>query len=220
MEWKLPDLSEASFRDYVTFTATTAVYPGAGLGSVRAKRYARFGLINEVGEVLGKVKKLMRGDTKFDLEAASGLVVPELGDVMWYVARMITEHGIDPGDVMSYLGEYEERVKGSDYNEATPSSHPNKDLVALPLPEAIVSLDDLAQAVTEIYNCCTAVTYNLDRFADQDDLAIALGITTFAVCWIAEHLDPYSASAMLDLNVTKLKSRKRRGVIKGDGDKR
>jgi NTP pyrophosphatase (non-canonical NTP hydrolase) len=61
--------------------------------------YPTLGLVNEAGEVAGKVKKIFRdkdgmvSDT--DREALKG----ELGDVLWYLAQICTELNLSLADV-------------------------------------------------------------------------------------------------------------------------
>ncbi len=67
--------------EYEEFTRTTAVYPKED-----ALSYLLFGLCEEVGELHGKVKRLIRDD-KFDAE---GFIL-ELGDILWYLTRLADE---------------------------------------------------------------------------------------------------------------------------------
>ena len=75
--------------------AATATYPGAGDNLV----YPTLGLAGEAGEVAEKVKKMLRDDggvmTGERLEALAG----ELGDVLWYVAQVATEAGLDLDEI-------------------------------------------------------------------------------------------------------------------------
>ena len=66
------------FETYKIWTRSTAVYP-----KDREEEYLLIGLANEVGEVLGKYKKQVRGDGSKYKE-----IREELGDVMWYMARI------------------------------------------------------------------------------------------------------------------------------------
>jgi NTP pyrophosphatase (non-canonical NTP hydrolase) len=66
------------WETYREWTRTTAVYP-----KDREEEYLMIGLANEVGEVLGKYKKQVRGDGDKYKEIRA-----ELGDVCWYLARL------------------------------------------------------------------------------------------------------------------------------------
>ena len=66
------------WETYREWTRTTAQYP-----EDKEEEYLLIGLANEVGEVLGKYKKQIRGDGDKYKEIRA-----ELGDVMWYLARI------------------------------------------------------------------------------------------------------------------------------------
>ena len=79
-EWERTKLAwEAT---YMEFTRRTAQYP-----KEVEMEYLMLGLANEVGEVLGKYKKYLRGDVMVQQDFETKLV-DELGDVMWYFVRI------------------------------------------------------------------------------------------------------------------------------------
>ena len=88
------------FETYKEWTRETAVYP-VGRVTVHGKKidleeqYLIMGLANEVGEFLGKCKKQMRGDgvTMEDK-------VAELGDIFWYLARLLDSYDITHQEVL------------------------------------------------------------------------------------------------------------------------
>lgn len=53
--------------------------------------YPTMGLVNEAGEVAGKVKKIFRDREGQVSEADRQALKDELGDVMWYLAQICTE---------------------------------------------------------------------------------------------------------------------------------
>lgn len=73
-----------NFDDYQEQIAQFAIYPEAGTGSKLELSYLALGLGGETGEVLEKVKKLIRGDGVFE----PAEVAKELGDVLWYLSRL------------------------------------------------------------------------------------------------------------------------------------
>lgn len=78
------------FTEYQTWTERTAVYPpGSNL------YYPVLGLAGEVGEVCEMTKKTMRDDHPMNTEDLE----LELGDVLWYLARVATEYGLDLGSI-------------------------------------------------------------------------------------------------------------------------
>lgn len=84
-------------NQYQQFTETTAIYPPA-----RALDYLINGLTSEAGEVAGKYKKIIRDKNGIiDAEAALSFA-GELGDVLWYVARISDEIGWDLQDVFMH----------------------------------------------------------------------------------------------------------------------
>ncbi len=86
------------FDEFQDATVSTAVYPQAGSGSVLALSYVGLGL-GEAGEVQGKLKKVIRDDAGVLSPAVRDAIAAELGDVLWYVARLATELGVSLDDV-------------------------------------------------------------------------------------------------------------------------
>ena len=76
-----------NFTDYQTKARKTAKYPVIGHGVI----YPTLGLVNEAGEVAGKIKKVFRDkDGQISDETREALKA-ELGDVLWYLAQIATE---------------------------------------------------------------------------------------------------------------------------------
>ncbi|MCZ2127946.1 MAG: nucleoside triphosphate pyrophosphohydrolase family protein [Anaerolineales bacterium] len=81
--------------DYQKKSRATAKYPVIGHGVI----YPTLGLVNEAGEVAGKIKKIFRDkDGQISDEAREALKA-ELGDVLWYVAQTATELGLSLEDI-------------------------------------------------------------------------------------------------------------------------
>ena len=83
------------FDEYQRRAAETAIYPSFGHRII----YPSLGLASEAGEVAGKIKKEIRdGDGAF-----AGYIIDEigdeLGDVLWYLARIASELGLSLGDI-------------------------------------------------------------------------------------------------------------------------
>ena len=78
------------FSEYQTWSKQTAVYPSDNVRDIYA--YLTLGLAGEAGEVADKMKKFLRGDDgdKFSEERREA-IKKELGDVLWYIARLSDE---------------------------------------------------------------------------------------------------------------------------------
>lgn len=80
---------------YQIQTRETAIYPGQGFvpNDITALNYLSLGLCSESGEIASKVKKIIRDKqskvTDKDLEDLK----KEVGDVVWYCARLLDEMG-------------------------------------------------------------------------------------------------------------------------------
>ncbi len=82
------------FNAYQNAARKTALYADA-----YRVTYPALGLASEAGEVAGKVKKVLRdrgGDFGEDQIAA---IRDELGDVLWYVATLAADLGIDMDEI-------------------------------------------------------------------------------------------------------------------------
>ena len=84
-----------TLSDFQRRSRATAVYPGAGDNLL----YPTLGLCGEAGEVAEKVKKMVRDDGGELTAARRDALAGELGDVLWYLAQLATEAGLDLGDV-------------------------------------------------------------------------------------------------------------------------
>jgi len=81
--------------DYQARARATAVYPGVGENLV----YPALGLCGEAGEVAEKVKKTIRDDGGVLTAERRTALAAELGDVLWYVAQVATEAGLDLDEI-------------------------------------------------------------------------------------------------------------------------
>lgn len=83
-----------TLNEYQGATAETAIYP-----KDMNLEYCVAGVCSEAGEVAGKWKKYIRGDTNFHQMRTN--MRSELGDVLWYVARLADELDIGLDDIAS-----------------------------------------------------------------------------------------------------------------------
>jgi len=83
------------FETYQKLSRKTALYPDVGKNFT----YPSLGLAGETGELIEKIKKLIRDksskiDDEFETE-----VKKEMGDVLWYLTQLATELGISMNEV-------------------------------------------------------------------------------------------------------------------------
>jgi NTP pyrophosphatase (non-canonical NTP hydrolase) len=83
------------FDEYQKKAGETAIYPVIGAKFV----YPAMGLADEAGEVVGKIKKVMRDDSGVVTEEKKIEIKKELGDVLWYLAQLSTELGLKLSEV-------------------------------------------------------------------------------------------------------------------------
>lgn len=81
--------------DYQKKASTTALYPDMGQNLY----YPALGLGGEVGEVLNKIKKVMRDHGGAVTDEYREILRSELGDVLWYVAALARELGLNLDDI-------------------------------------------------------------------------------------------------------------------------
>jgi NTP pyrophosphatase (non-canonical NTP hydrolase) len=84
-----------NFKEYQTESRTTALYPNKDNNFV----YPTLGLVGEAGEIAEKVKKILRDADGVVSEETKELIKKELGDVLWYIAQLSTELGLDLDEV-------------------------------------------------------------------------------------------------------------------------
>ncbi|MEW5805145.1 MAG: nucleoside triphosphate pyrophosphohydrolase family protein [Patescibacteria group bacterium] len=79
-----------TFEEYQKISRKTAQYPESGKNFI----YPALGLAGETGEVIEKIKKLIRDKNSELTEEYRQEIEKELGDVLWYLAQLATELGI------------------------------------------------------------------------------------------------------------------------------
>jgi NTP pyrophosphatase (non-canonical NTP hydrolase) len=153
--------------------------------------YPLMGLMGEFGEICEKFKKVLRDSNGvMTTERRDGLV-GELGDLMWYLFQIYSEGKID------FEREYEEKQ--------------------LFIEQASSSLNILVAmncAISDIAMFC--VSKNTVLLSCLTEPSNSLVACIKLICKICGS----SIEEVMDKNTEKLKSRKERGVIKGDGDSR
>jgi len=84
-----------NFSEYQEQASTTALYPNMGNNLY----YPALGLGGETGEVLNKVKKVMRDHGGKVTDEYREILRGELGDVLWYVAALAKELNLNLDDI-------------------------------------------------------------------------------------------------------------------------
>lgn len=84
------------FNEYQAWTKTTAIYPTIGIDGIV---YCTLKLASESGEVAGKLGKCMRDDGGKISDAKRLDLILELGDCLWYLARLADELGYNFDEV-------------------------------------------------------------------------------------------------------------------------
>lgn len=79
-----------TFDEYQKVAGETAIYPRVGENFI----YPSLGLANEAGEVLGEVKRILRDDGEVVTDERRAKILGELGDLLWYAARLASELGV------------------------------------------------------------------------------------------------------------------------------
>lgn len=78
-------------NDYQAQALKTAIYPNQGSNFA----YPTLGLLGEAGEVADKLKKVIRDNDNVLTDSVREAVGKEIGDVLWYVAVLSQELGLD-----------------------------------------------------------------------------------------------------------------------------
>ncbi len=86
-----------TFEEYQKKSRETAIYQNMGSNFI----YPTLGLAGETGEVVEKVKRILREKNGIADEQSRTEISKELGDVLWYMAQLATELNLSLDDVAS-----------------------------------------------------------------------------------------------------------------------
>jgi len=84
-----------NFADYQKKSRETAFYPNVNRNFI----YPVLGLAGESGEVVEKIKKVLRDKEGRVDEETKQEIVKEMGDVLWYLANLAAELGVSLEEV-------------------------------------------------------------------------------------------------------------------------
>ncbi len=85
------------FKEYQKLSRKTAIYPNKDNDFI----YVTLGLAGESGEVVEKIKHVLRDDKGKMTEETKKEIAKELGDTLWYISQLATELGLDLEDIAS-----------------------------------------------------------------------------------------------------------------------
>jgi NTP pyrophosphatase (non-canonical NTP hydrolase) len=85
------------FNQYQELCKTTAIYPKIEKGDLPI--YTILGLVGEASEIAQYIKKNIRDAKGLLIEEDLLYIKKELGDVLWYVAAMCTDLGLELNEV-------------------------------------------------------------------------------------------------------------------------
>lgn len=93
-----------TFEEYQDKAASTALYPtcfveGEDEDNDVAWVYPAFGLVGETGELIEKLKKIIRNNNGEIRPEQYEDLEKELGDVLWYLSALCSELGLDLDEV-------------------------------------------------------------------------------------------------------------------------
>ena len=78
------------FNEYQKETSKTAIYPKLNPSWI----YPSLGLSGETGEVMEKLKKILRDSNSEDVGKRIADLKKELGDILWYLSQLSSELGL------------------------------------------------------------------------------------------------------------------------------
>ncbi len=85
------------FDEYQKLSRQTAIYSDLGKNYI----YPALGLAGETGEVIEKIKKLMRDKNKVVDDDFKSDISKEMGDVLWYLSQLASEFNLSLDDIAS-----------------------------------------------------------------------------------------------------------------------
>lgn len=188
-----------NLKEYQEKARSTAIYDYKKMGMV----YPGLGLMGECGEIAEKIKKLFRDDNGDFTDERKQAVVKELGDCTWYLANVCcdTDHDL----LMTY------KMRNASQMRKAEMMH---------LPQLVFHMGECAARIyvqlEEWYYRYGTSPAEHERFTD-----IPHNVTMLLVC--VEEMATRCNSTLENVyssNIEKLLSRKKRGVLKGDGDNR
>ncbi|MCX8035340.1 MAG: nucleoside triphosphate pyrophosphohydrolase family protein [Candidatus Dojkabacteria bacterium] len=89
-----------TFKEYQNKSRKTALYTNIDKSVIGNHiLYPTLGLAGETGEFVEKIKKIMRNKNGVFEEQDKDALKGELGDILWYIAQLATDLGLELEDV-------------------------------------------------------------------------------------------------------------------------
>jgi len=186
------------FEEYQKQAITTRHRSYASTIIQKDLKYFGMGLIGETGELVEKVKKILRDDDGILTADRRLMIKKEIGDVIWYMTNICEETNLKMDDI-----HYKSHQDGYVHHGLRNMF----DVVCL-----------IAQEVGEI-------SATIDKVCNGSDSYISERLYP-QLCELFTLLEEFCTSCALEIqmvakyNIEKLFSRKERGTITGDGDNR
>lgn len=208
---------ETSFQKYLEFTRTTVIYPQDELLKFA---YLANGLASEFGEALIAVQDLAISSVY--TEQSRILLQSELGDILWYLTRILDELGCTPSDLLSDIDE-------SINPELFDSESFTLRELALALVNEHLNPPDphlykyylLTEFMIHIGDVCGIIKKMIrDRIPLPDVAKRVLPslVLLFQDLIITISFHGFNHQTILEYNANKLSSRKQRSQLQGSGD--
>lgn len=99
MNNNIPSINVVGFKEFAELCEGTDLGTSAQDNLTPGWMYYVLGIGGETGELLEKIKKLFRDDKGVLSEERKKAVVLEMGDIMWYMARLCDQLDIPFSDV-------------------------------------------------------------------------------------------------------------------------
>lgn len=168
--------------------------------------YPALGIINECGEMIGKIKKIIRDDniSNWDLtEDRKYVIAKELGDCCWYLANICCDINLDLSMIYDMRG-----------------ASIIQQVRQLILPRLALHMNRHANAVSESLEQWY-YDYNAHICENTRFTNIPNNLSHIIAC-IEEigNRCGFTLEEIYSKNIDKLSGRKERGTLKGDGDNR
>lgn len=205
-------------NEYQELAMLSAIYPEVGSNII----YPALGL-GEIGEVQGKIKKIIRDTDGIISEETKKEISKEIGDILWYISSISFELGFKLSDMVYPQKNYEFMEFQTLIDSLTSREKiDTNDYVLFSLALGIAGY--IQYSIVDFFN-----DFDSHRLMKNDDLKQFLLNDEKVINNIGKLLyiiSQLSTSLNLNLdciareNIEKLQSRKERNVIKGNGDNR